>query len=346
VGIWGWDEIEDGVTLKGFVADSPFVASDADWNFNVIPARGFRHLLANPSDNRNGSGLIECEIEPPQHLKNLGLDVRSNSVADQLLGSPKGKWVTVTGTWSVDRSHTVAGETADFGGSSALGKTEIHPITSVLVEHPPAKDNSSRAIEFLVFSDDSDDFPAKVPHSHEIRVGSFSVPIPPGTNFTMVSELNQANSKTVSAEDTARFRTETFQVVSGRPEDKQGFYRANIKLPGFTLLTFLLSRGSDPTKGIREMMHRAQTTSLRALFQRLDAAALAPLPCASLLGQMAGLQGQIASLAQQLKALQKDGVKPKHDPAFKDLQNEMQDLLHKLGALGTQANTLGCFDDS
>jgi hypothetical protein len=52
-----------------------------------------------------------------------------------------GFWPTVTGTWVIDTDHD--------------DKTEIHPITSILIEHLPAPDNRSRVVDFLVFSDDS-----------------------------------------------------------------------------------------------------------------------------------------------------------------------------------------------
>jgi hypothetical protein len=235
----------------------------------------------------------------------------------------------------------VDGDTADFPGDSANGKTEIHPITSILVEHWPA-DNSSREVSFLVMSDDSANVPATVPHTHEDRQGTYEVPVPPGSNFQIVAEVNQAASKNVIISDTARVRRVKFEIRSGRPNDNKGFYYARISLPGFTLLTYLLSRGCDPTKGVRDLMDRARTTSLRALFKQLDAKALMPARCAEVQSQITGLQSKIADIAQRQKAELQDGRKPKQDPNFQNLQNEMKDLLAQMDKLTKQAHDLGC----
>src|SRR5215469_15025330 len=128
----------------------------------------------------------------------------------------------------------------------------------------------------------------------EDRQGVYEVPIPPGSNFRIVAELNYAASTNVTITDTSRVRTVKFEVRSGKPNDVKGFYYARISLPGFTLLTYLLSRGCDPTKGVRDLMDRARTTSLRALFKQLDAKALMTARCAEVQSQIAVLQSKIA----------------------------------------------------
>ena len=84
-----------------------------------------------------------------------------------------GVWATVEGTWVIDTDHD--------------DKTEIHPITSLLIERPPAPDNRSRLIDFLVFSDDSDNFPDAVFHSGENRKGELRMPVPWNRSLELTS---------------------------------------------------------------------------------------------------------------------------------------------------------------
>jgi len=222
MGVWGWDEIKDDVKLQGFVMSHPIVAADGDWCFMVAPARGFRSLLTNQSGFTNHDGLIECEIEPPDDLK--GEDSSSAETAIRLLGNPKGQWVTVEGAWVRDKSHDVWGNDIGLGGVHDMGKTEIHPVTSILVEHTPPSDNRSRLVEFAVFSDDSANFPANVPHSDEDRHGKFDMPIPLGGAFRIVNELNMCASKTFAIVPSDRVSTLECRVASGKASEGKGFY--------------------------------------------------------------------------------------------------------------------------
>jgi hypothetical protein len=304
MGVWGWNELQDAVTLQGFVVDDPHLSTgflfDGDWCFSIRPARGFSRLLVNSDNAINVDGNIECEIEPAQHLKDLGVDVVNNTVIDQFLGSPKGRWVTAFGTWVEDKSHD--------------DKTEIHPITSLLVEQAPAPDNRSRIVEFVVFSDDSPYGP--VPHKREDRHAAFEVLLPLGSSFTKISEFNAAESVTISTQVSSRFETVRFEVATGKlltdfeivllliktgvkPVNK-GFYHVKLLLPGFTLLTFLLTRGLDPSKGVLETMRRAGVKSVRALFTRLEAGTLPPLTCAPFTTQWTSIQGEIDTLSGEI----------------------------------------------
>lgn len=302
MGVWGWDEISDGVKVQGFITGGVTIdKDDSDWNFSVDPANGFRNFLTNAHGNTNQNGLIQCEVEPAQHLKTTGTDVGSEPVANFLFGhqippSPDRTWTTVVGTFAVDRSHSVSGDAINtLGGDSTIGKTEIHPVTSALIEHPLATDNSARSIDFLVFSDDSKDRtfvipPVPVPpfglpgppttastaapHAGENRSGGFDIPIPAGTSFTTSNVVDRAQSHSITQHDSNRVRTVSCRVASGTPQDGQGFFHITVILPGFTLLTYLLSRGIDPTAGVRGLMGRAKVPSIRALFQRLDAGTL------------------------------------------------------------------------
>jgi hypothetical protein len=288
MGVSGWNELQDAVTVQGFVVDDPHLSTgflfDGDWCFSIRPTRGFSRFLVNSHNFINLDGTIECEIEPAQHLKDLGVDVVSNAVIDQFLGSPKGRWVTVFGTWVEDSSHD--------------DKTEIHPITSLLVEQAPAPDNLSRIVDFVVFSDDSPHGP--VPHKREDRHAAFEVVLPLGASFQKISELNAAASVNVSTQPSSRFERVRFEVASGKPEDLKGFYHVKLRLPGFTLLTFLLTRGLDPSKGVLETMRRAGVESVRALFTRLEAGALPPLSCAQLMNKMTTIQGSIDVLVHMI----------------------------------------------
>jgi len=337
MGVYGFDEIQDGVTMQGWARGSATVAGDNDWNLHVAPALKYSYLLENPHLPINADGMVECEVQPAQYLQESGLPVKDPALVNKLLGNPDGKWVTVVGTWSIDKSHTVDGEVADFPGDSANGKTEIHPIISILVEQWPA-DNSSREVDFLVLAEDV----SNAPHTLEDRQGVYEVPIPPGSSFTIATEIYHAASRNVTTSDTSRVRTVRLEVRSGKPNDLKGFYYAHISLPGFTLLTYLLSRGCDPTKGVRDLMDRARTTSLRALFKQLDARALMPARCAGVQSQIAALQSKIADVAQRQKADLQDGQKPKQDPNFQELQKEMADLLAQVEKLSKQAHDLGC----
>jgi len=374
MGVWGWDEIQDGVKLQGFIIGNAFVeGDDSDWNFNVSPARGFTQLLTNAHGNSNQDKQIQCEVKPPQHLKDIGVDVGSDAVANGLLGLPfptnsEKQWATVEGTFAVDKGHSVF-DGSDIlvpGGDSTIGKTEIHPVTSVLVEHLPAADNSSRSIDFLVFSDDSKDrtftFPpvlipplflpqlpitvsTAAPHAAENRSGGFDIPIPLGSGFTKVSIVDKSQSQTLALVDSGRFQTLRCRVSSGTPQDGKGFFHVRVTLPGFTVMTYLLSRGIDPKAGVRELMSRDHIPSIKALFQRLDAGTLEPLACVPLLAEIAALQNQINTIAGQMKALQEGPgpkLKPKQDPAFVELEAEQQKLENQQHALEAKAQALGC----
>src|SRR5258705_1845473 len=274
-----WEELQDGVTVQGFVKTDPEepdagvlgdVHFDGDWTFLVKPGKGFEHLLTKPNGITNSNRLIECEVEPNDDVYERDDLDDTTATFHKHLSSLKddGKtWVTVTGAWVIDHDHDEP--------------TEIHPITSILVEHPPPRDNQSRLIDFLVLSDDSDNFPHAVVHSDENRLGRFEIPVPLGTKvegrITITLNMSKATLKNFNIVPSAsgRFSRFTGEVHSGSPSEGQGFFHAPIELPGFTLLTYLVSRGIDLKFSIRELMNRAHVSSVRDLFQRLDTGGLA-----------------------------------------------------------------------
>jgi hypothetical protein len=260
MGVWGWDEIKDNQTLQGFVRGKANYQDDGDWTFSVQPATNYKHLLTNPSGFTNTNSLkdlIECEVEPPDELG--GDDAESQATLDKYMnnGARKitDKWVTIVGPWVRDRSHSYAGEQIGVSDDGDTGKTEIHPIISMLVEHPPADNNQSRLIDFFVFSDDSENFPATVPHSDENRLGAFDILVPRASSFMVLSELTKSEPSHFGFVDSGPFWLFQGRVKSGKASEGKGFFHATIELrPGFTVRTFLSSRRSDPQLGIRRLM--------------------------------------------------------------------------------------------
>lgn len=286
MGVWGWDEIQDGVTLKGVaVGKANYHGDDGDWTFSVNPAPDFKHLLTNPSGFKNTNGLIECEVQPPFKLN--GDNAESQETADKHLnnGDRKitNKWVIVRGTWVRDRSHSFAGETIGAFDDGNKGKTEIHPIISILIEHPPAPDNRSRVVDFLVFSSAGSvhryvPSAPSAPHTDENRLGAFDILVPRScfgqpSSFSLVSELDMSDSKSefkiFFVDSGPSYHVLQGRVRSGRVSAGEGFYHAIIKVhPGYTLRTYLSSRGVDPRFGIRGHISKAGVSSVRALFQQ------------------------------------------------------------------------------
>ena len=106
----GWKERRDYVTLEGR-AIRHNTNFDGDWSLFIQPAEGFTLLAINSEGRRNENGEIECEVEPNDLFTNDALE-------HVYFGRLMSKRVTVNGTWVDDLAHD--------------GKTEIHPITSIL----------------------------------------------------------------------------------------------------------------------------------------------------------------------------------------------------------------------
>jgi hypothetical protein len=119
----------------------------------------------------------------------------------------------------------------DVGGAGDKGKTEIHPITSLLAKLQPPNSKTRRFV-FLVFSDDSGGIPPPgggstiPPHSGENRHGDFWLAVPSGSTITKVEEhASKAGSAlTVTTQAKGSFSYVTGAVTSGKPEDGKGFY--------------------------------------------------------------------------------------------------------------------------
>jgi hypothetical protein len=294
MGLLGWDELQDGVKLQGLcTGGADYNSDDGDWSFSVDPAPEYQYLLTNPDAHTNKNGLIECEVEPPNNLN--GDDAESKPTVDKYLNNGNRavdkKWVTVVGTWTRDRSHAFEGGSLGPGEESK-GKTEIHPITSILVEYPPEPANHSRVIEFFVFSSEGSAFKydpgaPSAPHTDENRLGACDVMVPREAftqlaSFAIVSELDMSDSKKefkfFFLDSGPFYNTLHGQVNSGKASEGKGFYWAKLAIrPGYTLRTYLFSRGVDPKMGIRKWMsdskaafHLVQgASSVRSLFDHV-----------------------------------------------------------------------------
>ena len=207
----GWKPLQDNVSLQGIVSGHSYNL-DGDWQINVQPLDGFTNLLTNSRGRTNSSGVIECEIEPTDKFGS-----KRNELKD--FGSLVGKKVTVTGAWVEDEQHD--------------NRTEIHPITSILVD--PDQPGRTKEIEFFTFSDDSANFPFRVPFSGKNRLGSFSVPFPLATEegfipkYNVVSELNRAKSTNFEIVSYGSQYYLQGNVESGTAPNK-GFYHGFIDL--------------------------------------------------------------------------------------------------------------------
>jgi len=206
-GVSGWTEIKDHTTLEGVVVSNDYsggIFGDGDWLLKIRPDPAFNRLLFNRAGRKNADGLVECEIEPLDALGN-------EDNAREFFGRVTGKRVRIVGTWVEDQSHD--------------DKTEIHPITSIACL-------DGEFVHLFAFSDDSDNFPAQVPHSKENRVAYFSVPINPAfTTFSISQEEPYVRSRSVGVTvDASGNRVVVGTVQSGTSDEGKGFYYAKLKL--------------------------------------------------------------------------------------------------------------------
>lgn len=116
-------------------------------------------------------------------------------------------------------------------------KTEIHPITTVLAE---STFNNAKPVYLTVFSDDSGNFPANVPHSGENRIGDFRIAFPPAPVvphydqqpvFTVEFQKHHARSADFWIEvDPFGQPFLVGLVQSGNADENKGIYIARIYL--------------------------------------------------------------------------------------------------------------------
>ncbi len=214
MGVFGWRELADYVTLHGTVTSSGR-ADDGDWILMVQPDNpASTWLLTNGAGKVNDNGQVECEVEPS--------DFFDDDIHQQIYFGPLvGKHVTITGTWSEDLSHD--------------DKTEIHPITSVVSE---TNLTEAKLIYMTVMADDSGQFPANVLHSGESRVADLRILYPPvpvrphydfKPRFKVEFSKSYARSVDYSIEDDgAHLPVLRVLVHTGTAEEGHGLHIARI----------------------------------------------------------------------------------------------------------------------
>jgi hypothetical protein len=215
MGVLGWNELSDYVKLVGTVVGTDR-SEDGDWILKIRPDAESQPLLVNSHGNANDDGIVECEVEPS--------DFFDDDIHEQIYFGPlQNRHVTVVGTWVEDKSHG--------------DKTEIHPITTVLAERTF---NDAKTVYLTVFSDDSGNFPANVPHSGENRIGDFRILFPPvpvvphydqKPVFTIEFQKNHARSADFWIEVDASGQPFLVGIVqSGNADENRGVYIARIYL--------------------------------------------------------------------------------------------------------------------
>ncbi|MDQ3702859.1 MAG: hypothetical protein M3442_18330, partial [Chloroflexota bacterium] len=230
MGTHGWKVRAEYAELRGEVTDFGFsggLFGDKDWLLFVKPAPGYERLLENFVGHRNASGVVECEIEPPDRI--AGQDAETAGVAAKYFAPLMGQQVAVRGVWVTDCSHTWDNRDPVFPVCDD-GRTEIHPIYAIEVEHP-SSGTGVRRVEVFVFSDSSGG--TKPPHAGESIKETFRFVVPgPATStrprLRFVSETDMARSRRISLLRGGGETTLEVTIESGRERDSptRGFYHA------------------------------------------------------------------------------------------------------------------------
>lgn len=214
-GIFGWKELRDYVTVEGEVIGFDYSLEDGDWLLYIVPIPGYKHLLVNSDGKQdqspNNRGVIECEVEPID-------EIEDGYGAYYLFSRLQNRRITMVGTWVEDISHD--------------NKTEIHPITSI---QGYGREETGDFLHVFVISDESFNFPARVPHSKENRVGFFNFPLQDDTDFKIEEEIDYSRPGTKKFEKRYSPSYGNYfwgTVESGSPNDapKKGFYYAKIRV--------------------------------------------------------------------------------------------------------------------
>jgi hypothetical protein len=257
MGFLGWDVISGGTTvLRGVVLNAHLVhaTGDNDWSVTIRPNRDYRFLLTNQDGFTNGGEAIECEIDPPHNI--FGQDAETDTVADKFLGHLVNLPARAQGLWVRDLSHDVWGNEPDgppltSAWDSNPGKTEIHPMISLLVKHA-APNSKTRRFEFFAFSDE-DHRPVLFPDpigAGQSKLADFALAIPLGTTMTKVAGGNEGMVASVSFGTQARkgYAVLKGTVSSGKPDQGKGFYHVVFDVPALFSVRALLESPWDVHK--------------------------------------------------------------------------------------------------
>jgi hypothetical protein len=257
MGFLGWDVISGGTTvLRGVVLNGHLshAAGDDDWCVNIRPSRRYKYLLTNQDGFTNGGDAIECEIDPPQNI--FGQDAETDPVAEKFLAHLANLPARAQGLWVRDLSHDVWGNALEeppltSAWDSRPGKTEIHPMISLLVKHP-APNSKTRRFEFFVFSDE-DHRPVGFPDpigAGESTLADLALAIPLGTTMTKVAGGNEGMAASVAFGTEARkgYAVLKGTVSSGKPDQGKGFYHVVFDVAALFSLRALLESPWDVHK--------------------------------------------------------------------------------------------------
>jgi hypothetical protein len=233
MGVYGWRILGDDVEVQGIIRGHSFSKVDKDWDLSLEPLPAFASFLRNPTAPApNKSGRMTCEIEPVQLPSTLG----EGEVVESAFFAPLvGQTVTATGVWAVDCSHLWDGRTGLPVPHCRRGKTEIHPLASLLVESPAQ--GATKTIEVFVFSD-VDKKLARVPHGAENWHRTFRIAFPPRPTAQATPIFTIRPDRLVNLTRSATWRIVQSgirihlegDIQSGTPDEGNGFYHAIIDL--------------------------------------------------------------------------------------------------------------------
>src|SRR5262249_55448659 len=123
------------------------------------------------------------------------------------------------------------------------GKTEIHPITSLLVKRA-APEPRTRRFEFFVFADEGHrpvGFPDPI-GAGESHVGDFAIAAPLGSAMKRVAGGGEGMAESVSfvTESRGSYAILMAQVSSVKPDNGKGFYHVVFDVPAlFSVRAFV-----------------------------------------------------------------------------------------------------------
>jgi hypothetical protein len=241
MGVAGWRMLSPTARVKGSVVAVNWGGSknwinlnkDGDWSLFVMPVMADAHYANNSAGVTNApskgqaAGIIECEILPINSSEALFNSLFKPLSPANPADTSTWKHATVTGTWVEDLSHD--------------NKTEIHPISSVLVMTAQLA-TGAREFLFCAFSDASTApvqpyRPLPVPFARENQTATFSIDFPPrpspnATPKYTIANLPCTRSKPITASLAGPpLKPQlTGQVSTGLPSDGLGLYAGNISV--------------------------------------------------------------------------------------------------------------------
>jgi hypothetical protein len=229
---------ENQLTLTGYAWEVEWNAQpllnggDGDWVVDLIPEPDKLHYATNSlgdvnfqgSDGRTGDPperTIQCEIQPRENRKEM---------FDLLMADLLQQRLTIVGPFVEDTKHC---------GPNGGGRTEIHPILSILLRY--ADDDLTRLrVKFLAFSDASTLSPVGIgktdypPNAHSDCFATFSLDWPSSPSPEAVTHLQVAYlcdpawaaSADVQQVGTSEQPTLSVAVHTGTPDEGKGMYGA------------------------------------------------------------------------------------------------------------------------